>query len=87
MVIKTESGAIYTIKDGLAKKTRDGVTEDVFKCSVIKPFPEDWQEGTPVTYEWIDGLPEGQPVIGRRLYLGGYGNWWITTEIASVEDA
>lgn len=32
--------------------------------------------------EWFHGEPE----IGRRMYVNGRDEWWVSTEVVSIED-
>jgi hypothetical protein len=80
--IKTETGSVYEIDPwGLCRKTDIyGRHVDTFKPFIMKPVP-----GHVTTLEEIYELPEGDPVIGQRLYLSGLKSWWITTEVVSVK--
>jgi hypothetical protein len=53
---------------------------DAFKAFVIIPVPESVK-----TVKEVFTLPEGEPVVGKRLYISGLNVWWLTTLVVSVE--
>jgi hypothetical protein len=78
--ITTETGSTYTIKNGLCVKTSSkGNWVDTFKLWTMKPVPEDI-----ATWEELHSLPEGDPVLGERLYLAGKDVWWVSTRVVSI---
>jgi hypothetical protein len=80
MVIVTESGSQYRIIDGLCKKfDSDGAMVDVFKLWTMKVIQTD-----KISWEELHEAPEGEPVIGKRLYIAGKDCWWITTPVKLV---
>lgn len=80
MVIVTESGSQYRIIDGVCKKyDPEGVMVDVFKVWSMKVI-----DRSDISWEDLHEAPEGEPVIGKSLYLSGKETWWITTPVKSV---
>lgn len=80
MIIVTESGAQYRIVDGLCKKyDGEGALVDAFKVWTMKVI-----DRSDMSWEELHEAPEGEPVIGKRLYLSGKDRWWITTPVKSV---
>lgn len=82
MKITTETGSVYEISEsGICHKTdKDGKLVDAFKPFVISPVPEHV-----TTLKEVYELPQGDPVIGERLFLSGLNNWWLSTRVVSVE--
>lgn len=81
MRITTETGSVYEIDDGLCiKKNAEGERIDAFKVWVMKPVPDDI-----TTWEEIHDLPQGEPEVGKRLYLAGRDVFWISTQVVSVK--
>lgn len=81
MKIHTESGSTYSIVDGFCVKTdRDGNRVDSFKVWGMKSIPRH-----DITWEELAEIPQGEPVIGDRLYISGKDVWWVTTRVVEVE--
>lgn len=82
MKIVTETGSIYNIDDhGICVKTdKDGNRIDAFKPFTMIPVHNDVR-----TLKEVFTLPEGDPVVGKRLYISGLQVWWLTTTVVSVE--
>lgn len=82
MKIVTETGSVYDIDDhGMCIKTdKHGKRVDMFKALVMIPVPNEVK----VVRE-IYTLPQGEPIIGQRLYISGLNTWWLTTQVVSVE--
>lgn len=80
--VTTETGSVYDINEsGICLKTdKDGRSVDAFKPFCLKPIPD----GVLTMGEVYD-LPEGDPVVGQRMYISGLNTWWITTPVVSVE--
>jgi hypothetical protein len=83
MRITTETGSVYDIdKYGMCIKTdKNGKRIEMFKALVIIPVPD----GVKLVKE-IYTLPQGEPIIGQRLYLSGLDTWWFTTPVVSIEE-
>jgi hypothetical protein len=81
MRITTESGSVYEITDhGVCKKTnREGRAVDAFKLLIMKPVPPGL-----TSWEELHELPQGDPLVGDRLFLSGLDNWWLTTPVQAV---
>jgi hypothetical protein len=81
MVITTQSGAKYRIVDGLCKKyDSDGIIVDVFKVwdmRAVEPGLESWEDLAECNSEIQ---------IGKRMYISGKDNWWITTPVVSITE-
>ena len=79
--VTTETGSVYNIDEyGFCRKMNGaGELVDTFKPWIMKPIP-DHVETLGEIYE----LPEGEPVIGQRLYLCGRESWWISTRVVSI---
>lgn len=82
MKITTETGSVYDIGDhGICRKTdSEGNHVDSFKPLYMVPITKET-----TTLGEIHELPQGEPVIGKRLYISGLNNWWLTTRIVSVK--
>lgn len=82
MRITTETGSVYNIDEhGICVKTnKDGHRIDAFKPFVMIPVTEEVD-----TLGEIFKLPQGDPVIGKRLYISGLDGWWLTTYVVKVE--
>lgn len=81
MKVTTETGSVYSIEHNLCTKVdKNGLRVDQFKVWIMKPVPD-----YVTTWEEIRELPEGEPVVGQRLYLSGREGWWISTRIVKVE--
>lgn len=78
MIIKTETGSEYYIRDGILTKAGDRLT--AYKVYSIKPF----EHGTVSCVEEIESLPDGEPVVGKRLYISGLGEYNLTTNVVEV---
>jgi hypothetical protein len=80
--IVTKTGSVYTINEsGICLKTdKDGRSIDAFKPFCMKPIPKDV-----LTIGDVHALPDGEPVIGQRLYISGLNTWWVTTPVVSVK--
>jgi hypothetical protein len=81
MRVKTVTGSVYDISfSGVCiKYDLYGRRVDAFKPFIMKPVPDHV-----VNLEEIHSLPQGDPVVGQRLYLSGLKSWWVTTEVVSV---
>lgn len=82
MKITTETGSVYNIGEhGICVKTdKHGKQIDAFKPFIIIPVPNDVK----ILGE-VFSLPQGEPVVGQRLYISGLDNWWLTTRVVEVE--
>jgi len=82
--ITTETGSIYEIDShGICKKfDKDGNWIDSFKALVTKAVPLD---DNIKTWDDIRALPDSEPQVGERLYIGGRDTWWISTRVVSIE--
>ena len=80
--VVTTSGSVYEINEsGICVKTdKDGKHVDAFKPLVVIPVPDHIKFGRE-----IYTLPQGEPIIGQRLYLSGLNTWWLTTPVVSIE--
>lgn len=83
MKITTESGSVYNIDDsGICTKTdKDGNRIDAFKPFIIIPVPNHIKLA-----KGIYTLPQGEPVVGQRLYISGLSTWWLTTPVVLIEE-
>ena len=82
MKITTETGSVYEIDEhGLCRKyDASGDHIDTFKVWYMVPVPNEV-----VSAKEIYDLPKGDPEIGKRLYIGGRDNWWVSTKVISIE--
>ena len=78
----TETGSTYTFNErGICTKhDASGVGVDAFKLYVAKAVPDSVS-----SMEEIYALPESEPEVGKRLYVGGKDGWWLSTLVVSVE--
>ena len=82
MIIKTASGAVYTIKHGICYKVgSDGCTYAPFKVYTTKAVPLNVK-----TVREVHATPEGKPEIGKLLYVSGRDDDWLSTEVVSIEE-
>jgi hypothetical protein len=83
MRITTETGSVYDLSgSGICVKTNaEGRRVDSFKPFTVKPVPDSvhsWQE--------VHEIPNGDPVVGQRMYISGLNTWWLTTPVVSIEE-
>lgn len=83
MRITTESGSVYEIDDsGVCVKINfEGRRVDAFKPFTVKPVPDS-------VHSWlgVHEAPDGDPVVGQRMYISGLNTWWLTTPVVSIEE-
>jgi hypothetical protein len=84
LTITTETGSVYTVDylNICEKRDKDNNWIDTFKVLTMKPVG-DWVTNLNDLLE----LPNGNPEIGKRLYLGGRDTWWISTKVVSIEES
>lgn len=81
MKIYTASGSVYDLGERLCRKyNAEGTLIDAFKVYFMKTVPLKGIE----TMEEVYDLPNGVPEVGKRLYLGGRDNWWLSTEVVKI---
>lgn len=82
MKIRTASGALYEIDDhGICRKyDSDGLHIDSFKVFFKKALPT-----TVRSLGDVWDYPNGEPEVGKLLYIGGMDSYWISTEVVSIE--
>lgn len=82
MRITTESGAVYVLDSGICYKTgHDGEEYSPFKAWFIKALDDDT-----FTWDQLRDLPNTGPVIGKRMYISGKEDWWVSTKVISIAD-
>lgn len=83
MIIRTESGSSYEIDDhGICRKFNgEGACVDSFKVFFMKAIPD-----TITNMGDIWDCPNGNPEVGKLLYIGGKDGWWLSTKVISIED-
>jgi hypothetical protein len=83
MIIKTESGSRYEIDDhGICRKfDRDGDVVDVFKLYCMKAIPT----GVITQIAQVWDYPNGEPEVGKLLFVLGKDVSWLSTEVVSIE--
>lgn len=77
MIIKTESGSEYYLRNGILNKKNDNML--AYKVIKTIPFPNDAK-----SIEEINEYPAGKPEVGKRLYISGLGSWNVTTTVVEV---
>ena len=83
MIIKTKSGATYTINNDsgvLQKKDADGYIVSTYKVFMMKAIPltvSNWDE--------VYDAPQGKPEVGKLLYTAGMNDHWLSTEVVSID--
>lgn len=84
MLISTKSGSRYEIApNGVCRKyDSQGEMIDAFKVFYMRPVPLNVS-----SMDEIYKLPEAGPEIGKCLYIGGRDNWWLSTEVVSIEES
>jgi hypothetical protein len=82
MKITTETGSVYEINDGRVchKFNKEGIVIDAFKVFYMRVVPD----GV-LSMKEVYELPEGDPEVGKRLYLGGKDSWWFSTRVVKIE--
>lgn len=82
MRITTETGSVYEIDDhGICRKyDKSGEFIDSFKAFYKCAVP-DWVTTVKEVYE----LPNSEPEIGKRFYVSGMNDSWISTKVVSIE--
>ena len=83
MIIKTKSGAVYTINNDngvLQKKDADGYIVSTYKVFVMKAIPL-----TVTTRQEVYDAPKGLPEVGKLLYTAGMNDDWLSTEVVSID--
>lgn len=83
MIIRTESGSRYEIDDHriCRKFNSEGTGVDSFKVFFMKAIPD-----TVTNLGEIWDHPNGEPEVGKLLYIGGKDGWWLSTKVVSIED-
>lgn len=81
MKVTTKTGSVYLIDQNLCRKyDSNNNLVDTFKVFNLKPIPLDVDSMIDVYI-----APEGEPTVGQRLFLTGFGSWWLSTEVVKVE--
>ena len=78
MIIKTETGSEYRLRNGILTKVGDRVM--AYKVFTMIPF----DHGTVSDLEDILNLPTGKPEIGKRMYFSGLNDWNVTTNVVEI---
>jgi hypothetical protein len=80
--ITTETGSVYDIDDhGICRKyNKSGELIDSFKAFHKCAVPA-WVTTTDELY----ALPKSEPEVGKRLYISGMNDSWISTKVISIE--
>ena len=78
MIIKTESGSEYYIRNGILNKANDRFL--AYKVYGTKPFVHGMNE------DQVLSQPDAKPEVGKRLYIYGLANWNITTTVVEIID-
>ncbi len=83
MIIRTESGSCYEINDhSICKKfDRDGDVVDVFKLYCMKAIPA----GAISQMAQVWNYPNGDPEVGKLLFVLGKDVSWLSTKVVSIE--
>ena len=84
MRITTESGAVYEIIGGICCKT--GHRGEVYSPFMVWTMKAIDQDNPPATWEELRTIPDGDPEIGKRMYVSGKDEWWISTKVVSIEE-
>jgi hypothetical protein len=77
MIIRTESGSEYYIRNGILNKKNDNYT--AYKVSYMKAVPDGIE-----SFDEIDRLPKSNPIVGQRLYVCGWKGWNLTTKVVEI---
>lgn len=84
MKITTESGTTYTIRNGICRRRGSDGCESVFKVWVLKALDRD----TITTWDEVRDAPSyATPVVGKAIYIAGRDEFWLSTNIVSIEEA
>jgi hypothetical protein len=84
MIITTESGSVYELRDGYCFK--NGVFE--FRYWYAHCF-NDYEgiklSGMPSTFGEDDADKRLPIQVSKRMHIGGKDGWWVTTKIVKIE--
>ena len=80
MIIKTETGSEYRLRNGILTKVGDRLM--AFKVVFMAPF----EHGSVADISDCVLLEPGQPEIGKRMFFSGLGNWNVTTNVVEIVD-
>lgn len=89
MKVTTESGASYTLVNGICTKVdHEGYDCGAFKVWTMKAIDTQLVDGKSMEEVWevIYNTPIGEPEVGKRLFLSGRDEWWISTPVVSIEE-
>lgn len=83
MIVTTKSGAKYIINNNICTKIDHyGMEYPPFIILKMYGLPKDIRY-----YSEAFTADKNFPVtVGHRLYVSGIDNWWISTEVISIED-
>lgn len=84
MIITTETGSIYDLRNGYCFKNGE------FQFKTWWAYCFEFEEGmTPedIPKAFIDEDADRRlPLqVGKHMYIGGKDGWWVTTKIVSIE--
>ena len=81
LTVKTASGAVYEIRNGICYKTSsDGYKESPFKVYAMRAVSPEFK-----SLEEIYEAERSKPEVGKLFYVSGRDEWWLSTEVVSVE--
>lgn len=83
MKITTESGAVYDIDERhiCTKTDKYGFVHAPFKVWYMKAIDADVQ-----TWNEVYDTEMGEPEIGKRMYVVGRDESWLSTVVVSIEE-
>lgn len=80
MKVTTESGSEYVFQAGVCIKNK----RHAFKVWSLKVVDPD----TGYTWKDVWALPDvEQPEVGKRMYVSGKEDWYLTSPVVSVGDS
>ena len=82
--ITTKSGSRYEIDDhGICRKYDSKNSHvDSFKVYILKALPT-----TVTSMGEVWDYPNGEPEVGKLMYIGGMDGYWITTEVVDIKES
>jgi hypothetical protein len=83
MKITTKTGAVYNIHEGICVKTSsNGDVGLPFKVWQMTSFGDDV-----LTYREVFALPPAMSAeVGKRMYIAGKDEWWVSTTVTEIEE-
>jgi hypothetical protein len=83
MIVITETGSKYVLEGSICYKYNSkGRGVDAFKLYHMTPVPLDVEDISEVFK-----LPQGDPEVGKRLYVSGKDSYWLSTKVVEIRSS